>query len=92
MNPEAKPAGARSASVEFAVTLALSATQVEAIRQRVSKRIGELEKVIGSSAKQLSSEAFVSKAPAHVIDGIREKLGQYETELTQQKAALAELA
>lgn len=92
VNPDSKPAGARSASVEFAVTLALSATQVEAIRQRVTKRIGELEKVITSSTKQLSSQAFVSKAPAHVIDGIKEKLLQYETELAQQKAALAELA
>ncbi|HNY41289.1 MAG TPA: valine--tRNA ligase [Bryobacteraceae bacterium] len=92
INPSSKAAGSSSASVEFAVTLTLSGTQVEAIRQRVSKRIGELEKVIANSTKQLSSEAFVSKAPAHVIDGIKEKLGQYETELVQQKAALAELA
>jgi valyl-tRNA synthetase len=47
--------------------------------------------VIGSSTKQLASEAFVSKAPAHVIDGIREKLANYEAELAQQRAALAEL-
>jgi valyl-tRNA synthetase len=91
VNPETKAAGASSASVEFAVTLALSATQVEAIRLRVSKRIGELEKVIAGSTKQLSSEAFVSKAPAHVIDGIKEKLANYESELAQQRAALAEL-
>jgi valyl-tRNA synthetase len=91
INPTSKPAGSSSASVEFAVTLTLSGTQVEAIRQRVAKRIGELEKVIGSSTKQLSSEAFVSKAPAHVIDGIKEKLANYESELAQQRSALAEL-
>jgi valyl-tRNA synthetase len=91
INPASKPAGSSSASVEFAVTLALSGTQVDAIRQRVSKRIGELEKVIASSTRQLSSEAFVSKAPAHVIDGIKDKLAQYESELTQQRAALMEL-
>jgi len=91
INPTSKPAGSSSASVEFAVTLTLSGSQVDAIRQRVAKRIGELEKVIGSSRKQLSSEAFVSKAPAHVIDGIKEKLANYESELAQQQAALAEL-
>ncbi len=91
INPSSKPAGSTSTSVDFAVTLTLSGAQVEAIRQRVSKRIGELEKVIASSTKQLSSEAFVSKAPAHVIDGIKEKLANYESELAQQQAALTEL-
>ena len=91
VNPLEKAAGARRASVEFAVALKLSATQAEAIRQRVTKRIAELEKVIGGSTRQLSSEAFVAKAPAHVIEGIREKLAQYETELREQQAALAEL-
>ena len=91
INPPSKPAGSSSASVEFAVTLTLSGNQVEAIRQRVAKRIGELDKVVGSSTKQLASETFVSKAPAHVIDGIKEKLANYESELAQQRAALAEL-
>jgi valyl-tRNA synthetase len=88
---EARPAGARRTTVEFAVTLALSSTQVEAIRQRITKRIAELEKVIGSSQRQLGSESFVAKAPAHVIAGIREKLASYESELAGQSAALKEL-
>jgi valyl-tRNA synthetase len=91
VNPEEKGTGSRRASVEFAVALRLSATQAEAIRQRLVKRVAELEKVIGSSTKQLGSEAFVAKAPAHVIEGIREKLGQYETELKEQEAALQEM-
>jgi valyl-tRNA synthetase len=91
VNPAEQGAGARRASVEFAVGLKLSATQAEAMRQRVAKRIAELEKVIGGSRRQLSSEAFVAKAPAHVIEGIREKLAQYEAELKEQKAALEEM-
>jgi valyl-tRNA synthetase len=88
---EARPAGSSRAALEFAITLALSSTQVEAIRQRIDKRIAELEKVIGSSQRQLASESFVAKAPAHVIAGIREKLASYESDLAGQRAALSEL-
>ncbi len=91
VNPAERAGGARRAAVEFAVALKLSATQAEAIRQRVTKRVADLEKVIASSRNQLSSESFVAKAPAHVIGGIREKLANYETELKEQQAALAEL-
>jgi valyl-tRNA synthetase len=88
---EQRPAGARRTTVEYAVTLALSSTQVEAIRQRLEKRVAELEKVIGSSHRQLASENFVAKAPEHVIASIREKLASYESELAGQQAALVEL-
>jgi valyl-tRNA synthetase len=91
LNPAARPAGVRRAAAEFAVGLKLSGAQIDSIRQRVEKRMAELEKVIASSRKQLGSESFVAKAPAHVVDGIREKLAAYEKELAEQQAVLAEL-
>jgi len=54
--------------------------------------MAELEKVIASSRRQLSSGSFVAKAPAHVVEGIREKLAVYEKELAEQQAVLAELS
>jgi valyl-tRNA synthetase len=92
LNPAARPAGVRRAAADFAVGLRLSGAQLDAIRQRVEKRMAELEKVIASSRRQLSSGSFVAKAPAHVVEGIREKLAVYEKELAEQQAVLAELS
>lgn len=91
LNPATRPAGVRRAAAGFAVGLRLSGAQLDAIRQRVEKRMAELEKVVASSRKQLSSDSFLSRAPAHVVDGIREKLAAYEKELAEQQAVLAEL-
>ncbi|MFZ5928478.1 MAG: valine--tRNA ligase [Acidobacteriota bacterium] len=91
LNPAARPAGVRRAAADFAVGLKLSGAQIDSIRQRVEKRLAELEKVIASSRKQLASESFVSRAPAHVVEGIREKLAVYEKELAEQQAVLVEL-
>ncbi|MCX7605183.1 MAG: class I tRNA ligase family protein, partial [Bryobacteraceae bacterium] len=92
INPAARPTGVRRAAADFAVGLKLTGAQVDAIRARVEKRMAELEKVIASSRKQLASDSFVSRAPAHVVEGIREKLAAYEKELAGQQALLEELA
>jgi valyl-tRNA synthetase len=91
LNPAARPAGVRRAAADFAVGLKLSGAQIDAIRERVQKRAAELEKVIASSRRQLSSESFVAKAPPHVVEGIREKLASYEKELAEQQAVMADL-
>jgi valyl-tRNA synthetase len=57
---------------------------------RLRKENAQLEKVISSSKVQLSNEAFVSKAPAKVIEGMRTKLAEYEAQLAKNRAALGE--
>ena len=57
-------------------------------KDRLRKDTEQLEKVIANSNRQLANEAFVSKAPAQVIDGMRAKLAEYEAQLTKNKAAL----
>jgi valyl-tRNA synthetase len=84
-------AGASRATPEFSVVLKLSGAQVDAMRQRLTKEIEQLTKVIGSSHRQLGSEAFVAKAPAHVIDGIRAKLADYEAQLAKSQESLQAL-
>jgi valyl-tRNA synthetase len=74
---EARAVGASRSTPEFEMVLKLSGAQVDAMRTRLMKEIEQLEKVIASSRKQLSSEAFVSKAPAHVIDGIKSIEAKY---------------
>ncbi|HET8548710.1 MAG TPA: valine--tRNA ligase, partial [Bryobacteraceae bacterium] len=61
----------------------------EAQRQRLAKEIEQLEKNIANSRRQLADETFLSRAPAHVIEGIRKKLAEYEAQLSRNREALA---
>ncbi len=58
-------------------------------RARIAKDIEQLEKVIANSNRQLSDEKFMSRAPAHIIDGIRKKLAEYELQLAKLRSELA---
>ena len=60
----------------------------DAQRVRIDKEIEQLEKVIANSNRQLTDEKFMSRAPAKVIDGIRTKLADYESQMTKLKAML----
>jgi len=59
-------------------------------KERLIKENEQLEKVIANSHRQLSNESFVAKAPAHVIDGMRAKLAEYEAQLAKNRTALGE--
>ena len=59
-------------------------------KDRLKKDNEQLEKVIANSLRQLGNESFVSKAPAHVIDGMRSKLAEYQAQFAKNQAALAE--
>jgi valyl-tRNA synthetase len=88
---DARMTGTSRQTPEFEIVLKLSGAQADAMRQRLTKEIEQLGKVIASSRKQLGSEAFVSKAPKHVIDGIRARLADYEAQLERCQASLAQL-
>ena len=59
-------------------------------KDRLKKDNEQLEKVIANSLRQLGNESFVSKAPAHVIDGMRSKLAEYQAQFAKNQAALTE--
>jgi valyl-tRNA synthetase len=81
--------GARRSQPEFDLIARVSADQADAQRGRLQKEIEQLEKVIASSNRQLGDEKFVSRAPAHVVEGIRAKLTEYEAQLSKNRAALS---
>jgi valyl-tRNA synthetase len=86
-----KSAGAARSTPEFDVVLKLGGAQAEIMRQRLQKEIEQLVKVIESSRRQLSSESFVSKAPANVVEGLKTKLADYEAQLAKSRSSLAEM-
>jgi valyl-tRNA synthetase len=59
--------------------LSVSAEDRERDRARLEKELAEAERLLASTRAKLANDAFVSKAPANVVDGVRAK----ESELTQ---------
>jgi valyl-tRNA synthetase len=64
---------------------------VPAERERLKKELARLEKILASSEKQLNNEAFMAKAPAHIVDGLRKQHADTKTLYDKTKAALDDL-
>ena len=75
-----KAAAVRS-TAEFDLVLQVPKSQEEAQRKRVDKEREQLAKNIENSKRQLNDDIFLSKAPAKVVDSIRQKLADYEAQL-----------
>jgi len=75
-----KAAGIRS-GLDFDLALHLPKAQEEAQRKREDKEREQLLKNIANHERQLGDEKFLDRAPAHVIDGMRQKLAEYKTQL-----------
>jgi valyl-tRNA synthetase len=73
---------------EFDLVLDLPEAQLHAQQTRLAKEKDQLQKVIANSERQLSDQAFCSKAPQKVIDGIQQKLEGYRTQLEKIDRAL----
>ncbi len=76
----------------FDLALEVPQAQAGAHRKRLEKEKEQLDKVIKNSRRQLTDDAFTSKAPANVIDTLRRKLDEYEAQLAKTEATLASLA
>jgi valyl-tRNA synthetase len=50
-------------------------------RARITKEVARLRKIIESTKRQLEDETFVSRAPAKVVESMRAKLAEYESQL-----------
>jgi valyl-tRNA synthetase len=67
------------------------AIDVAAERGRLAKDRAVAEKERAGALAKLGNEAFLAKAPAHVVAGIRDRLAAAETELARVETALAAL-
>jgi valyl-tRNA synthetase len=83
-----KLAGAVRSTTDFDLTLRAPAAQLDAQRKRLLKEIEQLEKPIANSRRQLSDETFLARAPEKGVQGIRDKLAEYEAQLAKSRAAL----
>jgi valyl-tRNA synthetase len=61
---------------------------VAAERERLTKELAKLEKNLASAERQLGNEAFMAKAPAHIVEGLRKQAAENLTLRDKTKAAL----
>jgi valyl-tRNA synthetase len=64
---------------------------VAAERERLTKDIARYEKGVAAAERQLGNESFLSKAPAHVVEGLKKQESETRLLLEKALAALAAL-
>ncbi|HEY0565174.1 MAG TPA: valine--tRNA ligase [Terriglobales bacterium] len=57
-------------------------------RARIEKEIAQLEKELEGKQKQLSNDAFLSKAPSKVVEGLRSRVAEIEALLKKYRGGL----
>jgi valyl-tRNA synthetase len=77
-----RPAYAGDVAVIYEKTI-----DVAAERERLTKDIARYEKGLAAAERQLGNEAFLAKAPAHVVEGLKKQ--EAETRLLLEKAMAA---
>jgi valyl-tRNA synthetase len=65
---------------------------VAAERERLSKDLAKFENEQARAAQQLGNEAFLDKAPAHVVDGLRKRGAELVVLIEKTRKALDDLA
>ena len=64
---------------------------VAAERERLGKEIAKFEKGAAAAERQLGNKAFMAKAPAYIVEGLRKQSGETGMLLEKARAALGEL-
>ena len=87
----AQVAGART-TPNFEVGLVYEQKiDVTAERERLSKELKKLEGQLTNTERQLGNEQFLSKAPAHVVEGLRKQESELKLLIEKNKRALDSL-
>jgi valyl-tRNA synthetase len=85
---EVPKTGAVRSTPEFDLVIDVPHGQMEAQRRRLEKERDQLVKNIANSQRQLSSDVFLSKAPAYILETMRAKLAEYEAQLKKIEDSL----
>jgi valyl-tRNA synthetase len=83
---------AKHHSTGFDVAVVYERTiDVAAERDRLTKDIAKYEKGLAAAERQLGNEGFLSKAPAHVVEGLKKQESETRLLLEKARAALGSL-
>ena len=84
----APQSAAMRSTPEFDLVFNVPQSHTAEQRKRLEKEREQFEKNIANNNRQLADEKFLSRAPAHVVEGLRAKLAEYETQLEKVRKAL----
>ena len=87
----AKAAGARSTARFDVRVLYERAVNTAAERERLNKELARLTQELERAIAQLNNEAFLAKAPPHVVEGLKRRKAEVEVLIEKIKSALNEL-
>ena len=87
----AKAAGARSTARFDVRVLYERKVDAAAERDRLSKELTRLTQELTRATGQLNNEAFLAKAPAHVVEGLKKRKAEVEVLVQKANEALGEL-
>jgi len=87
----AKAAGARTTARFDVRVIYERKIDVSAERERLSKELAKLTQELTRAKGQLSNQAFLSKAPANVVEGLKKRRNEVELLIEKIKSALDEL-
>ena len=65
---------------------------VTAERERLAKDLTKYEKGLTAAERQLGNEAFMAKAPAHIVEGLRKQAAETRAMYDKTATALAALS
>ena len=88
----AKASGARSTARFDVRVIYERKIDTAAERDRLRKEVAKLTQELTRGTAQLGNEAFLSKAPANVVEGLKTRKAEVETLIEKIKTALAELS
>jgi valyl-tRNA synthetase len=77
--------GAVRSTAHFDLSLQLPEVDSQALRQRLLKEIGVLEKLVVSNDRQLANEEFVNRAPAKIVESMRAKRAEYIAQIQKNR-------
>ncbi len=64
---------------------------VAAERDRLTREIGRLEKGMAAAERQLQNDAFMAKAPPHIVEGLKKQAAETATLLDKARSAMRDL-
>jgi valyl-tRNA synthetase len=64
---------------------------VAAERERLTRDLAKYEKGLLAAERQLSNEAFMARAPAHIVEGLKKQAAETQLLYDKTKAALGDL-
>jgi valyl-tRNA synthetase len=86
-----KEAGARSTARFDVRVIYEQKIDVAAERERLTKEQAKVEKEIANAERQLGNQGFLSKAPAHVVEGLRKRMEELKVLQEKNNSALGAL-